>query len=304
MVRNRTHRTRAVLRTEKTGSVRHILCYCRLSLRLFGRTKVRIEYGRTRIPVLFGPVRCGDVEMCISLIFASICLGDIGEARWPLSHWWTDTSPLLPDAAHDSRNQGRVVSLSLLSLLLECVRLRQLREVHYSLQQALSPWSWTQSAATDGSPACWTPSLMLRVCVMLPSQSSVRSLLVLLLYKQRCLSCLARPVWGTIDRSLQRRSASDKCSVRCWPINQRDKIYRNVWSNPTFDKVHFCLFFRNLPQILPLEDFWKKEISENVLSQTRYYCKYTRYDIPGKQRINSSEFISPEYKVSIFPGQK
>ena len=51
------------------------------------------------------------------------------------------------------------------------------------------------------SPACCTTSLMLRVCVMLrvlPSQSSVRSLLVLLLYKQRCLSCLARPVWGTI----------------------------------------------------------------------------------------------------------
>ena len=37
--------------------------------------------------------------------------GDVGEARWPLSHRWTDTSPILPDAAHDSRNQGRVVSL-------------------------------------------------------------------------------------------------------------------------------------------------------------------------------------------------
>ena len=46
-------------------------------------------------------------------------------------------------------------------------------------------------------------SLMVRVCVMLrvlPSQSSVRSLLALLLYKQRCLSCLARPVRGTIGR--------------------------------------------------------------------------------------------------------
>ena len=45
---------------------------------------------------------------------------------------------------------------------------------------------------------------MVRVCVMLrvlPSQSSVRSLLVLLLYKQRCLSCLARPVRGTISRN-------------------------------------------------------------------------------------------------------
>ena len=48
-------------------------------------------------------------------------LGDVGEARWPLSHGWTDTSPILPDAANDNRNQGRVVSLSVLSLLLACV---------------------------------------------------------------------------------------------------------------------------------------------------------------------------------------
>ena len=41
-------------------------------------------------------------------------LDDVVEARWPLSHRWTDTSPILPDAAHDSRNQGRVVSLSCL----------------------------------------------------------------------------------------------------------------------------------------------------------------------------------------------
>ena len=61
-------------------------------------------------------------------------LGDVGEARWPLSHRWTDTSPILLDAAHDSRNQGRVVSLSVLSLLSACVRLCQLREVHHSLQ--------------------------------------------------------------------------------------------------------------------------------------------------------------------------
>ena len=82
---------------------------------------------------------------------------------------------------------------SVLSFLSACARLYQLREVHHSLQQALNPWSRTQSAATDGSPACCTSSLMLRVCVMLrvlPSQSSVRSLLVLLLYKQRCLFCL------------------------------------------------------------------------------------------------------------------
>ena len=78
------------------------------------------------------------------------------EKRGPLSHRWTDSSPILPDAAHDSRNQGRVVSLPLLSVLSACVRLCQLREVHHSLQQALNPWSRTQSAATDGSPACCT----------------------------------------------------------------------------------------------------------------------------------------------------
>ena len=142
-------------------------------------------------------------------------LGDVGQARWPLSHRWTDTSSTLPDAAHDSRNQGRVVSLSELSLLSACVRLCQLREVHHSLQQSLNPWSRTQSAATDASPACCTSSLMLRVCVMLrelPSQSSVRSSLVLLLYKQRCLSCLARPVWGTIGRC---RGVLPRTNARC-----------------------------------------------------------------------------------------
>ena len=83
-------------------------------------------------------------------------LGDVGEARWPLSHRWTNTSPILPDAPHDSRNQGLVVSLSVLSLLSACVRLCQLREVHHSLQQTLNPWSRAQSASTDGSPACCT----------------------------------------------------------------------------------------------------------------------------------------------------
>ena len=50
-------------------------------------------------------------------------LGDVGKARWPLSHRWTDTSPILPDAANDSRNQGRVESLCVLSLSSACVRL-------------------------------------------------------------------------------------------------------------------------------------------------------------------------------------
>ena len=150
-------------------------------------------------------------------VMPRVSLGDAGEARWPLSHRWTDTSPILPDATHDSRNQGRMVSLSVLSLLSACVRLCQLREVLHSLQQALNPWSRTQSAATDGSPACCTSSLMLRECVMLrvlliPSQSSVRSLLVLLLCKKLCLSCLARPVWGTKGRC---RGVLPQTNARC-----------------------------------------------------------------------------------------
>ena len=80
-------------------------------------------------------------------------LGDVGEARWLLSHRWTDTSPILPDAAHDSRHQDRVVSLSALSLLSACVQLRQLREIHYSLQQALNPWSRRAQQQTDHLPA-------------------------------------------------------------------------------------------------------------------------------------------------------
>ena len=71
-------------------------------------------------------------------VMPGFSLGDVGEGRWPLSHRWTDTSPILPHAAHDIRNYGGVVSLSVLSLLSACVRLCQLREVHHSLQQALN----------------------------------------------------------------------------------------------------------------------------------------------------------------------
>ena len=79
---------------------------------------------------------------------------DVGEAQWPLSHRWTDTSPILPEAAHDSPNQGRVVSLSVLSLLSAFVRLRQLREVHHSLQQAMNPWSRTDAARSNRRVTC------------------------------------------------------------------------------------------------------------------------------------------------------
>ena len=199
----------------------------------------------------------------IPKVMPRFSLGDVGEARWslslwPLSHRWTDTSPILPDAAHDSRNQGRVVSLSVLSLLSACVRLCQLREVHHSLQQALNPLSRTQSAAREGSPACCTSSLMLLVCVMLrvlPSQSSVRSLCCCCTNSGACPVC---PVLLGHYRPLQRRSASDKCSVRCRPMQQRDKIYSNFRSKPTFDKVFFFPFFRNLRQFLPSGQCLKK----------------------------------------------
>ena len=81
-------------------------------------------------------------------------LGDVGEARWPLSHRWTDTSPTLPDAAYDTRNQGRVVSHSELSLLSACVRLCQLREVHHSLQQSLNPLRVRKCCIGTPSPVC------------------------------------------------------------------------------------------------------------------------------------------------------
>ena len=61
-------------------------------------------------------------------VMSRFSLGDVGEARWPLSHRWIDTSPILPDTGHDSRNQGRVVLLSMLSILSACVRICQLRE--------------------------------------------------------------------------------------------------------------------------------------------------------------------------------
>ena len=104
---------------------------------------------------------------------------------------------------------------SALSLLSACVRLRQLRQVHHNLQQALSPCSRTQSSATDGSPASCT-SLMLRLCVMLrvPSPYSVRSLLVLLLCKQRCSSCcLARSCLGHYIGSC--RGVLPRTNARC-----------------------------------------------------------------------------------------
>ena len=64
---------------------------------------------------------------------------------------------------------------------------------------------------------------MLRV---LPSQSSVRSLLVLLLYKQRCLSCLARPVWPVLFGALQ-AVAVVTCTLLRVIVVERVCVFKN-----------------------------------------------------------------------------
>ena len=110
-------------------------------------------------------------------------LGDVREARWLLSHRWTKTTPILPDAVDDSRNQRRVVSLSALSLLSDCVRLRQLREVHHNLQQARNPQPLTDAERSNRRFTCTSLMLCLWVMPKVPSQSAVRSLLVMLLCK-------------------------------------------------------------------------------------------------------------------------
>ena len=120
------------------------------------RISGRVDMLTSPVPATRAPSLLSTWYDLVRYMQAPNRLGDVGEARWLLSHRWTDTSPTLPDAAYDTRNQGRVVSHSELSLLSACVRLCQLREVHHSLQQSLNPWSRTQSAATDGSPSCCT----------------------------------------------------------------------------------------------------------------------------------------------------
>ena len=133
---------------------------------------------------------------------------------------FADTSPILPDAAHDSRNQGRVVSLSVLSLLSACVRLCQLREVHHSLQQALNPWS--RNAVRSNRRVTCLLHIISDVTRVRHAQGTTLSILrafiacaaavqtaVLVLFGPSCLGHY---------RPLQRRSSSDICSVRFRPI--------------------------------------------------------------------------------------
>ena len=143
-------------------------------------------------------------------------LGDVGEARRLLSHRWTDTSPILPDAAIDSRNQGRVVSLSALSLL----------SARSSPQLAAS----AESLLTDAERSSRRFTCLLHISDVTPVRRTLSILrafvacaaavrtAVLVLFSPSCLGHY---------RPLQRRSVSDKCSVRCRPIKQRGNIYRN-----------------------------------------------------------------------------
>ena len=152
-------------------------------------------------------------------------LGDVGEARWPLSHRWTDTSSTLPDKAHDSRNQGRVVSLSELSLLSACVRLCQLREVHHSLQQALNPWSRRQRSNRRVTCLLHIISDVTRVRhAQGTTLSFLRAFIACAAAVQTAVLVLFGPPCLGHYRPLQRRSASDKRSVRCRSIKQRQNL--------------------------------------------------------------------------------
>ena len=156
-------------------------------------------------------------------------LGNVGEARWPLSHRWTDTSRILPDAAHDSRNQGRVVSLSVLSLLSTCVL--TLPAARGSPQLAAS----AESLVTDAERSNRRVTCLLHIISDVTrvhhahgtTFSILRAFIACAAAVQTAVLVLFGPSSLGHNRPLQRRSASDKCSVRCRPIKQRDKIYHN-----------------------------------------------------------------------------
>ena len=144
-------------------------------------------------------------------------IGDVGEARWQLSHRWTDTSPILPDAAHDSRNQGRVVSLSVLSLLPACVRLCQLREVHHCLQQASAESLVTDAAERSNRRVTCLLYIISDVTRVRHAQCSTLSIL------RAFIACAAAvqtativlfgpSCWGTIGRC---RGVLPRTNARC-----------------------------------------------------------------------------------------
>ena len=131
-------------------------------------------------------------------------IGDVGEARWLLSHRWTETSPIFPDVARDSRNQRRGLSLSALILLSACVRLRQLREVHHNLQQAL---------ITDAERTI--PTVHLHISDVTPARHSQATLSILRAYVACAVVPTASgdcPVWGAIGLC---RGVLPRTNARC-----------------------------------------------------------------------------------------
>ena len=153
-------------------------------------------------------------------------LGDAGEARWLLSHRWTNTNPTLPDAAHDSRNQGRVVSLSVL------IGLRPtLTAARGSSQLAASAESLVTDAERSNRGVTCLLHIISDVTRVRHAQGTTLSILLAFIACTAAVQTAVLVLFGPSClghyRPLQRRSATDKCSVHCRPIKQRDKIYRN-----------------------------------------------------------------------------
>ena len=124
----------------------------------------------------------------------SLEIGDIGEARWLLSHRWTETSPILPDVAHDGHNQRRVVSLSLSALSLSSPRASDsascAKFIPTYLQQAL---------ITDAERT--TTTVRLHISDVSPARYAQGSLSILRAYvacAAEPTSSGASPVWGVI----------------------------------------------------------------------------------------------------------
>ena len=127
---------------------------------------------------------------------------------------WTDTSPILPDMAHDSRNQGRVVSLSVLSLLPACV-LPPAEKI--TAQLAASADSLVTDAEHSNRRITCLLHIVSDVTRVRHAQGTTLSTLRAFVacaaaVQQRCLSSLARPVWGTVGRC---RGVLPRTKARC-----------------------------------------------------------------------------------------
>ena len=145
-------------------------------------------------------------------------LGDAGAARWLLSHRWTDTS-----LSWQVRHTIAAIKAARCRFCVEPpLRVRPTPPccgefTTNNLQQALNPCSRTQRAAADVSPACCT-SLVLCLCVMLRvlyPLNPLRAFVACAAAIQTAVLVLFGPSCLGHYRPLQRRSASDKCSVRC-----------------------------------------------------------------------------------------